>query len=291
MIMVNAPASEKKRQANRRNGALSRGPKTAEGKAVSSRNALKTGLLSRELILPGENPAEFHALFDELCHDHQPVGILEMTLLERVAIAMWRQRRLVRAEQARIRLYQKSRPGINAPKSAASSVSICFEDILARLHDSDTQVKPKWNSEAEIRLRLKQEPLVGQIDVLEKELRLLHLAATMTFGVFGVRFPLMARELPAPDTVLPEADTLRVMEVYPDLDEVSGLWLRCIVEHRQSLLAEADADHEACISSSSEILSRYQAALDNEWYKGMRAFREAQSYRMKTLTVSLCPPT
>jgi hypothetical protein len=37
------------------------------------------------------------------------------------------------------------------------------------------------------------------------------------------------------------------------------------------------------IPPAAENLSRYQAALDNEWYKAMRAFREAQSYRLKTI--------
>src|SRR4051812_47138085 len=37
-------ATDKQIAANRRNGALSRGPKTAAGKARSSRNALKHGL-------------------------------------------------------------------------------------------------------------------------------------------------------------------------------------------------------------------------------------------------------
>jgi hypothetical protein len=35
--------------------------------------------------------------------------------------------------------------------------------------------------------------------------------------------------------------------------------------------------------SNSESLARYQAALDNEWYKAMRAFREARQYRLRTL--------
>jgi len=52
--------------ANRKNGARSTGPKTPAGKAASSRNSLKTGLLSRELILAGESREEFDALFDQL---------------------------------------------------------------------------------------------------------------------------------------------------------------------------------------------------------------------------------
>ncbi len=42
-------------EANRRNGRLSRGRKTPGGKAVSAKNALKHGLLSREVLLPDED--------------------------------------------------------------------------------------------------------------------------------------------------------------------------------------------------------------------------------------------
>jgi hypothetical protein len=73
-----------------------------EGKRVSSGNARSHGILSRELLLPSEDPAEFNQLLDELASELRPVGTLEHTLVERIAIAMWRQRRLVRAENARV---------------------------------------------------------------------------------------------------------------------------------------------------------------------------------------------
>jgi hypothetical protein len=47
--------SEKKAEANRRNALKSTGPKTPEGKAAVSLNALKHGLLSQEILLPRED--------------------------------------------------------------------------------------------------------------------------------------------------------------------------------------------------------------------------------------------
>ena len=52
-------------EANRKNAQRSTGPKTPEGKARSSKNALKHGLTSEELILPGENPEAYDARMDE----------------------------------------------------------------------------------------------------------------------------------------------------------------------------------------------------------------------------------
>jgi hypothetical protein len=47
--------SEKKAEANRRNALKSTGPKTPEGKDAVRLNALKHGLLSQEILLPGED--------------------------------------------------------------------------------------------------------------------------------------------------------------------------------------------------------------------------------------------
>lgn len=48
-------STEKQIEANQRNGWLSNGPVTGEGKVVSSRNALKHGLLLRQVLLPSED--------------------------------------------------------------------------------------------------------------------------------------------------------------------------------------------------------------------------------------------
>ena len=45
------PVSPRKRLANRRNAKKSTGPKTPEGKRRSGRNAVKHGLLSRDLVV------------------------------------------------------------------------------------------------------------------------------------------------------------------------------------------------------------------------------------------------
>lgn len=99
--------SEKKVESNRRNAAKSTGPRSTVGKAVVSRNALKHGLLSSHLIVAGESQEEFSELLRLLSDEFQPVGLVEHVLIERVGIAIWRQRRLVRAESAEVSLNQQ----------------------------------------------------------------------------------------------------------------------------------------------------------------------------------------
>lgn len=90
------------------NGAKSRGPVTAEGKAKSSRNAVKFGIFSKDLLLPGESQEDFDALLNALLDEHQPAGHLEAGIIERIAVTMWRQQRLLKAERATIILQQRS---------------------------------------------------------------------------------------------------------------------------------------------------------------------------------------
>lgn len=60
--------------ANQLNCLRSTGPRTATGKAMARANSLKHGLLSRNLIIPGENAADYEALLAPLLAEEQPVG-------------------------------------------------------------------------------------------------------------------------------------------------------------------------------------------------------------------------
>src|ERR671912_1238239 len=90
--------SEKKAEANRRNALKSTGPKTPEGKAAVRLNALRHGLRSEEILLPGEDEEALRELDEYLRGELQPVGELENLLVDRIVAAYWRLRRLGRVE-------------------------------------------------------------------------------------------------------------------------------------------------------------------------------------------------
>lgn len=96
-------------EANRTNAEKSTGPKTDEGKQIVARNAVKHGLFSRHLVVSDEDPSEYQALLYDLHAALNPVGALEYCLVERIAITLWRQRRLVRSETAAVELDRKAR--------------------------------------------------------------------------------------------------------------------------------------------------------------------------------------
>jgi hypothetical protein len=92
------PISEAKLAANRTNAEKSTGPKSEEGKARSSRNSFKHGLYSKQLVLPGEDPAALDALKADLRAEHQPANETEEILVNELAEQYWRLRRARRLE-------------------------------------------------------------------------------------------------------------------------------------------------------------------------------------------------
>src|SRR3954463_13134674 len=80
--------------ASRANGARSRGPKTAEGKRRSSANAVRHGLLSRTIVMHNESQENFAALLDQHLRKLAPADAVEYGVVEEMAAATWRLRRL-----------------------------------------------------------------------------------------------------------------------------------------------------------------------------------------------------
>ena len=91
-------STEEQIDANRRNGSLSKGPKTPEGKAASSKNAIKHGLQSDEALLPGEDRGKFQQFADQLRAELGPHGELELALVERIIVLLWRLHRVGKLE-------------------------------------------------------------------------------------------------------------------------------------------------------------------------------------------------
>ena len=94
------PASIKRVEANRRNARRSTGPRTVDGKARASRNALKHGLCGTYSRLPSEEAATFELFVSELEGEMRPRTVLQRHLFPQIANLLWRIRRLPEAESA-----------------------------------------------------------------------------------------------------------------------------------------------------------------------------------------------
>jgi hypothetical protein len=58
--------------AARHNGAKSNGPKTPEGKAISSANSLRHGMTSKTILLTNENPEAYTKLAEAITKNFSP---------------------------------------------------------------------------------------------------------------------------------------------------------------------------------------------------------------------------
>lgn len=96
-------ASDKQLAANRANAQLAAGPATPGGRAVSSMNALRHGLRSTRLLVPGEDAAEFAEFAEGLVAALAPADALESWLVDRIVQSAWRLRRLVGFDAALLR--------------------------------------------------------------------------------------------------------------------------------------------------------------------------------------------
>ena len=261
--------SEKQLRANQKNASKSTGPKTPEGKSVVSTNRTTHGILSSKLLLPSESGDEFHTLLEDLRADLRPVGTLELALVERIAVSLWRQRRLIRAETADVALNMTRQviadtvgAGLNIGKYSPDALKA--EDLEPP--DPETMVWCKGViTEAE-------QFAEHTLDQLQAQTSLL--------------FAQLVEDAESED--LTPAEYLDSVTSLDDFIDDLVAWCRSElkkadrVEQITSLVPTA-IDKLTCPMVKSDLLAKYQTTLDNQTYKALKALREAQEWRLKTL--------
>jgi hypothetical protein len=91
--------TEAQRKANRANAQLSTGPRTEQGKAKSSLNAVKTGLTGRTVLLPTEDAEAYQQNIARYQEQYKPEGNQEKELTQSLADTQWRLNRIPVLEQ------------------------------------------------------------------------------------------------------------------------------------------------------------------------------------------------
>jgi hypothetical protein len=88
------PISEAKLAANQANARLSSGPRTEAGKETSSKNALKTGLTGRTVLLPTDHLPAYEALIARFQKKYNPANPEETILVQSIIDTTWRLERI-----------------------------------------------------------------------------------------------------------------------------------------------------------------------------------------------------
>jgi len=98
--------SKKQLKANRKNAKLG-GVKTEEGKQAIKHNALKHGILSKDIVIKTgyiqEKEEDYQSLLDEYVNYYKPEGLPEKNCVISIVNCSWRKSRLYKAEQGEIR--------------------------------------------------------------------------------------------------------------------------------------------------------------------------------------------
>ena len=98
-------------------------------------NAMKHGILSRLAVLAHEDHAEFDDLLAALLDEHRPAGMTERHLIEELATIIWRKRRVLLAEGAKIN------EGLKSAASSSKSVMASAAPFQRGMASENTDVR------------------------------------------------------------------------------------------------------------------------------------------------------
>jgi hypothetical protein len=127
--MSSASTQAARAAVNRANARHSTGPKTEEGKNRSRFNALRHGLTSQTVILPGEDTASYTTLRRRLFEDLQPKGEYEEQLVQTIVDSTWRLNRAAAAEANMLAHYLHEREGSVSTGDPAIDDAMILGDV------------------------------------------------------------------------------------------------------------------------------------------------------------------
>jgi hypothetical protein len=263
--------------ANRANARKSTGPKTAGGKANSRRNALKRGLLAREVVLDeesgGERASEFQAIHRQFWVHLEPAGPIEEALVERMVTAYWRLHRVLIAERGEIARRQgKAGRGFVTLEGASLSDAM---DVLARVRgtvEKDGELSAAALEHVTRAFGTESNPITTALRRVWED---------------SLRNPegLTATAESVERTPEAQADALRAgrrerMLTFIDREVMRREWE--LTEMRKREAREAQALRDASFLPSPRVLDqiwRYETMLERQFYRAMNQLERLQRAR------------
>ena len=272
--------TEKQIKANQANSKKSTGAVTTSGKLVVAGNAVKHGLFAQRLILTDENLDEYAQLIDGLLTSLNPVGTLEQFLVEKIAVATWKQLRLTRAESASIELDRRM-------------------DRKTNIHYVSEAIGIKWDEPELDKEEFKEasdqdrehfiycNDLVAQFNAISNDI-LINVDLVRLKKEAALIYESLEDEANQEEIELNEyindyliKDNQGIHEWAYQLAE----WCKkelCKLNRKETVLkVKEQLMSKLTAPIGNELLSRYQAGIDNELYKAVEALRKQQEWRSK----------
>lgn len=147
-------STEKQITANRENARHSTGPRTEEGKARSSMNAVKTGLTGRTVLLTTDDATAYEQHIAHLVQTYRPLGDVEQTLVQSIADTEWRLMRIPSLEAGIYALGRREFAELFASEDPAVAVSLIeaktflvYQKQLNNLSIQENRLRRQRNSD------------------------------------------------------------------------------------------------------------------------------------------------
>lgn len=262
-------------KANQENSKLSTGPRTDAGKQAVGSNSITHGIISNRL-LPHENKDEYQALLDGLLDELQPVGMLESAMVEKIAIIIWRQRRLIKAETSRIELEQTEKAMLEEFNKALGYGSYSENALTQKDLESVDWDNIEWCKQ-----------VIKEIDSDSERTNV---------SAMKKHMPLVYGQLES--EAADDEETPSSYFDYLSQDGGIGSWLYHLKNWCQKEIIKANnvektkslipliKDKLTANWHHSETLCKYQGSLDNQLFKTMKALREQQEYRQEFMATN-----
>ena len=272
--------TEKQIKANQANSKKSTGAITTNGKLAVASNAIKHGLFAQRLILTDENLGEYAQLIDGLLTSLNPVGTLEQLLVEKIAVATWKQLRLTRAESASIELDRRMDRAVNIDYVSKA---------IGRKWDEPELDKDEFKEETDQDREqiVYYNNLIAQFNDIHNDV-LISMDLVKLKTEAALIYENLADEAEQEEIELNEyindylkTDDQGIHEWACNLvawckKELSRLNRKAIV-----LSVTEQLRNKLTAPIGNELLARYQAGIDDELYKAIEALRKQQEWRSK----------
>ncbi len=152
-------STQEQLNANRTNAQSSTGPKTDEGKATSSQNAVKHGLFAKNDVISGEDLAFYEQHRQDIYDEYVPLTPSESVLTQRIASLTWRLMRADRLQTTVINTLVAAQRKANPPPAPRK---FDINRMMKILHEKYEDPKVTISDEAIIiagLVRFKNEPI------------------------------------------------------------------------------------------------------------------------------------